>query len=279
MNPANTFEKASPSPSPSQSESDPAETPSETCFGLIVIGDEVLNGGRSDKHLAAFKGMLAGRGLALAWHWVLPDDPEVLTKHLGFARALGGPAFVCGGIGATPDDHTRACAAAAAGVPLVRHPEARALLEVRFGESAYPYRILMADLPAGSTLIPNPVNQIPGFGLDGHWYLPGFPQMAWPMAEWVLDRHYGVGTPPQEDALRVLEAPESQLIPIMESVGPRFVQLKMFSLPHLGADPHVLLGFRGSGPLEEAMRALRVALTERGIRFEGSTSHPDTLAP
>jgi molybdopterin-biosynthesis enzyme MoeA-like protein len=177
------------------------------------------------------------------------------------------PVFVCGGIGATPDDHTRACAAAAAGVCLERHPQARALIEGRFGDSAYPHRILMADLPAGCNLIPNPVNQIPGFCLESHWFLPGFPQMAWPMADWVLDQHYVRAASIEEDGLEVLDVPESRLIPVMEELGARFPGLKLFSLPHLGENPHVLLGFRGRGGLGEAMDALRESLARASLKF------------
>ena len=46
--------------------------------------------------------------------------------------------------------------------------------EARFGEEAYPIRIRMADLPEGSRLIPNPYNQIPGFSIGHHHFLPGF---------------------------------------------------------------------------------------------------------
>jgi len=242
-------------------------TTETTAFGLIVIGDEVLNGTRADKHLAAFKAMLTARGHTIAWHWVLPDDSTLITTHLRFSIGLGGPVFVCGGIGATPDDLTRACAAAAAGVWLVRHPGAQALIEGRFGSDAYPHRILMADLPAGSTLIPNPVNQIPGFSVRGHWFLPGFPTMAWPMAQWVLDRHYPSTRPLVEAAVEVVGVPESALIPVMQQLGARFPGLKMFSLPHLGDDPHVLLGFRGRDALEVALGALKDALRQRLMAF------------
>lgn len=244
------------------------ETVQPVAFGLIVIGDEVLNGERSDKHLGAFKERLGSRGHGLAWYWTLPDEPGLLTEHLSFSMGLGGPVFVCGGIGATPDDHTRACAAGAAGVDLARHPEAAALIEGRFGEAAYPLRIRMADLPRGCDLIPNPVNQIPGFSLRGHWFLPGFPQMAWPMADWVLDRHYPSAVLLEEASVRVLGVPESQLIPLMEDLGQRFPRLKLFSLPHLGESPHILLGFRGRGGLEEAMVALRAGLSQAGMAFQ-----------
>lgn len=239
-------------------------------FGLIVIGDEVLNGPRQDRHLAAFKERIAARGHQLAWCWILPDDPGVLTRQLAAAMAAPDPVFCCGGIGATPDDHTRACAATAAGVELARHDEAARLIEARFGADAYPQRIRMAELPAGATLIPNPVNQVPGFGLRQHWFLPGFPQMAWPMAEWVLDQHYGCAAPAREAALIVRGAPESRLIPLMERLGAEFPQLKLFSLPHLAeaaADRYILLGFRGRGDLTAAMEALRAGLDAEGVEY------------
>ena len=240
-------------------------------FGLIVIGDEVLNGTRNDKHLPAFRAMIASRGHQLAWYWMLPDEPRALTRQLALSMAGAEPVFCCGGIGATPDDHTRACAAAAAGVGLVRHPQAKALIEGRFGAEAYPHRILMADLPEGCSLIPNPVNQIPGFGFRGHWFLPGFPQMAEPMAEWVLEHHYGLAAPFSEQAVRVRGAPESRLIPLMRRLVDRFPGLKLFSLPHLAeseAERYILLGFRGRGNLRAAMDALRAELAAEGLAVD-----------
>ncbi len=237
-------------------------------FGLIVIGDEILNGTRSDKHLPAFRAMLNARGHALGWCWVLPDDPTLLTAQLRASMGRGEPVFCCGGIGATPDDHTRACAAAAAGVALERHAGALALIEGRFGADAYPHRVLMADWPAGASLVPNPVNQIPGFELHQHWFLPGFPRMAWPMAEWVLDQHYPAAAPAREAALAVYGTLESRLIPLLRALDGTQPGLKLFSLPHLGDDPadhHVLLGFRGQGDLDTAMQTLRAALDAEGL--------------
>jgi molybdopterin-biosynthesis enzyme MoeA-like protein len=250
--------------------------PSVTAFGLIVIGDEVLKGSRTDRHLGAFKDMLGERGHELAWHWLLPDEPEVLIAHLRFSMARCDPVFVCGGIGATPDDHTRACAAIASDRELVRHPEATALLEEKFGAEAYPNRILMADLPAGCELIPNPINRIPGFSLRDHWFLPGFPQMARPMAEWVLDRHYGWSERPREVAVIVAGVPESALIPLMLDLGERFPHLKLFSLPHLGEDAHIRLGYRGRAGLAEAIAALRERLARDGIAYRDAG--PDAAA-
>ncbi len=240
-------------------------------FGLIVVGDEVLNGQRVDGHLASFKRMIQAHGHELAWHWLLPDDPETLRVHLAFSMARTDPVFVCGGIGATPDDHTRACAAAAAGVALTRHPEARALLEGKFGDAAYPGRILMADLPEGAELIPNPVNQIPGFSLAGHWFLPGFPKMASPMAKWVLNTHYERCALQREASIEVRGIPESGLIPLMRRLGAAHPGLSLFSLPHMGENPYILLGFRGRVGLEQAMIDLRQALAAESIETREPT--------
>jgi molybdopterin-biosynthesis enzyme MoeA-like protein len=245
--------------------------PAPVRFGLIAIGDEVLNGARTDSHLGAFKGLIGARGHELAWHWVLPDDPDLLSAHLRFSMGRPEPVFVCGGIGATPDDHTRACAAAAAHVGLIRHPEAAQLIEDRFGAEAYPHRILMADLPEGAELIPNPINQIPGFSIARHWFLPGFPAMAWPMADWVLERHFGRCALLAEAAVEVRGVPESRLIPLMRRLGDRYPELKLFSLPHMGEDPHILLGFRGRFRLAEALDALRRELGAEAINFSNPT--------
>jgi len=102
-------------------------------FGIIVIGDEILNGRRRDRHFDAIGGMLRERGFAVAWLRVLPDDPDYLAAEFTRTMAEGVPVFCCGGIGATPDDHTRGCAARAAGVPLEMHPDAVAEIEARFG--------------------------------------------------------------------------------------------------------------------------------------------------
>ncbi len=238
-------------------------------FGLIVIGDEILFGRRQDRHMNHFREMLGSRGLRLARCWLLPDETSTLTDHLRFSMQSELPVFVCGGIGATPDDLTRPCAAKAAGVKLTRHPEALALIEKRFGEDAYPTRIRMADLPVGCELIPNPHNQIPGFTIERHHFLPGFPAMAWPMAELLLETHYpGVESGIVEASLLVLKTPESRLVPLMEGFAGRFPGFKLYSLPRLGKEPRIELGLRGRGDIATAIAALAEALDQAGIPFQ-----------
>src|SRR4051794_19948519 len=122
--------------------------------GALIIGDEILTGKRADRHLAHVSETLGKRGVDLDYAHYAGDDRGRLTSFLRESFARSDLLFSFGGIGATPDDHTRQASAAALGVPLVRHPEAVAEIEARFGAEAYPHRVLMAEFPAGSRIIP-----------------------------------------------------------------------------------------------------------------------------
>jgi molybdopterin-biosynthesis enzyme MoeA-like protein len=230
-------------------------------IGLIIIGDEILSGKRRDQHLPKVIDLLRERGLRLSWAEIVGDEPERITALL--KRTFAGPdiVFSCGGIGATPDDHTRQCAAAALGVPLELHPEGRLLVETRIRETAGPdadlnapdnvQRLKMAEFPAGAQLIPNPYNRIPGFTVARHHFVPGFPVMAWPMIAWVLDTLYADRfhrEPQAEQALLVYEQAEAALTPLMEALEARYPGVRVFSLPSVGdahTRRHIELGVKG----------------------------------
>jgi molybdopterin-biosynthesis enzyme MoeA-like protein len=244
-------------------------------FGAYIIGDEILVGKRQDKHLAFLIEALAMRGLRLSWALYLGDDPQRLIGALARSLASGDIVFSFGGIGATPDDHTRQCAAAAAGVRLRLHPDAEREIRARFGAEVTAQRLQMGEFPEGASIIPNPVNRIPGFTLGEHHFVPGFPQMARPMVEWVLDTRYRSLFERDrwsEESILVYEAGESQLIPAMEAVGALYAGVKVFSLPSMGEDGsrrHVELGVRGDPrQVSEAAEALRRSVREAGFRFE-----------
>ena len=248
-------------------------------IGAVIIGDEILSGKRADSHLAHVIATLAERSLTLAWARYEGDDRARLTASLRDSFARGDIVFGFGGVGATPDDHTRQAAAAALGVPLVRHPEAVAEIEARFGTDAYPHRVLMAEFPAGSAIIPNPVNRIASFSIRDHHFFPGFPQMAWPMLDWVLATHYSAlaAPPAAERAIVVYGAGESQLLPVMDDNVARFPQLKLFSLPSFlpGGGRRIELGVRGDPALLDAALAHLVAGVEAGgFRWEPYVPSP-----
>jgi molybdopterin-biosynthesis enzyme MoeA-like protein len=245
-------------------------------FGALIIGDELLVGKREDKHLGFLIGALKKRGLRLAWAHYLGDDPARLTAALERTFASADVVFSFGGIGATPDDHTRQCAAAALGVPLKLHPEAEREIRARFpGMEVTPQRLQMGEFPDGASIIPNPINRIPGFSVREHHFVPGFPQMAWPMVEWLLDTKYQDRFDAQkwaEASMLVFEAGESQLIPAMKTVEAAYSGIKVFSLPSMGADGsriHVELGVRGDpAAVRDAMDALQSEVRKAGFAYK-----------
>ncbi|MBC7781880.1 MAG: competence/damage-inducible protein A [Proteobacteria bacterium] len=240
-------------------------------FGSIIIGDEILTGKRQDKHFGTVVAALARRGLELSWSTYLQDEPALITDAL--ARALSGSdiVFSFGGIGATPDDHTRQCAAAAGGVELALHPDAEREIRARFGGEVTPHRLAMGTYPAGSSIIPNPYNRIPGFTYRNVHFFPGFPQMAWPMLEWVLDTVYPhlARVPEIDVAILVFGAGESQLIDLMNACIAAFPHAKLFSLPRIGERAYIELGVRGDAAVAElALAFLRDGVARQGFSFE-----------
>ena len=256
-------------------------------FGLIVTGDETLSGRRADKHLVKVIELLAARGLGLDWAHYVGDAPERITAALKNAFASGDVVFCTGGIGATPDDHTRQCAARALGVPLALHPEAKALIEERMRETAAEqgtpfeperpdnlHRLNMGVFPAGARIIPNPYNKIPGFSCARVHFVPGFPVMAWPMIEWVLDHRYPHlrrQAAWQEKSVIVFDAAEAALTPVMQRVEAAHPGVKVFSLPsvdHPQYGRHIDLGVKGPpAQVAAAYADLRAWLEPFGLRY------------
>ncbi len=236
-------------------------------IGLILIGDELLSGKRQDKHFAWVVNALNQRGLELGWCQFIGDDEQMLVELFSRTMQTDDLVFSCGGIGATPDDCTRQAAARAAGRPLVRHPEAVEIMAARFGEALYPNRVRMAELAEGAGLIPNPVSHVPGFTLGHHHFVPGFPKMAWPMIEWVLDTQYSSLFPQEfvvEYGLRVHRAAESELLDLMEAVLAAHEGLKLSSLPDSESGLFIELSVRAlPGQAASAYRQLHAGLLER----------------
>ena len=265
-------------------------------FGLIIVGDEILSGKRSDKHLPKVIELLAARGLSLAWARYVGDDPARITADLRDAFASGDVVFSCGGIGATPDDHTRQCAAAALGLPLSLQPEARDFVYERMrdvaAEQGVPFepdradnrhRLEMAMFPLGAAIVPNPYNKIAGFsvasGEGGVYFVPGFPVMAWPMIEWVLDTRYAHlqrARHTLERSVIVFGAMEAALTPLMERIEAAHAGIKVFSLPsvdHAEWGRHIELGVKGA---PSGLDAAYAALVQ-GLKAEGARLGPELV--
>jgi molybdopterin-biosynthesis enzyme MoeA-like protein len=222
----------------------------------------------------------------LSWARYVGDDRQHITSVLKDAFSCGDLVFSCGGIGATPDDHTRQCAAAALGVPLALHAEAKALILERIRDTATEqgapfeperpdnvHRLNMGVFPQGARIIPNPYNKIAGFSCGDVHFVPGFPVMAWPMIEWVLDHRYAHlhdSDRTHERSVIVFGAMEASLTPLMEDIELRFPGIKVFSLPsvdHPEYGRHIELGVKGRADPGAAFAALRTGLEAFGVKL------------
>ena len=268
-------------------------------FGLIIVGDEILSGKRVDKHLAKVIELLAARGLALGYADYVGDDRPRITAALQRAFASSDMVFSCGGIGATPDDHTRQCAAVALGQSLALHPEAAALIRERMQdvarEQGQPYepgradnlhRLNMGVFPQGARIMPNPYNKIPGFVLPGAgqgavYFGPGFPVMSWPMMAWALDTdwaHCFARGAWLEKSVVIYAAMEATLTPVMQRVEAAHPGVKVFSLPSVDHPEHGLhidLGVKGPPDAVHAAYAdLRAWLAPFDLRYGPEITRP-----
>ncbi|MBN1558118.1 MAG: competence/damage-inducible protein A [Lentisphaerae bacterium] len=248
------------------------KTEAGSAFGLIVIGSEILDGRVKDKHVATTQALLRKRRLETAYVQILPDDPGTIETQLRWAMGRAEPFFCCGGIGGTPDDYTRGCAARAAGVPVEPHPEGVAMLRERYGADATPARLRMVEFPQGAALIPNPVNRVPGFRIRNGHFLPGFPSMAAPMTAWVLDTWFEHGPERTAAALVLPGAREADLTCLMELFIAAHPEVRFSSLPRLlKRGTEVRLGVAGAPEcVARGVRDLKAALDAAGIAYRAA---------
>jgi molybdopterin-biosynthesis enzyme MoeA-like protein len=257
-------------------------------FGLIVVGDEILSGRRQDKHFPKVVELLGARGLQLSWVEILSDDRAALTAALARSFASTDIVFCCGGIGATPDDHTRQAAAAALNLPLKLHPYAEEQITLRCAENAAKgqgtadmtapenvQRLQMGFFPEGCEAVPNTFNRIPGFFIRNHTFVPGFPVMAWPMLETMLDSRYAHlhnKDDHVEHSFVAYGLPESRITPALEALEQKWPGVRAFSLPSVGDGggvPHIELGVKGEAEhAAEALEFLRTEALRLGGRYD-----------
>jgi molybdenum cofactor synthesis domain-containing protein len=153
---------------------------------LLVIGDEILSGRTQDKNVAQVALWLNDQGIRLAEVRVVPDDVERIAAAVNALREAYDYLFTTGGIGPTHDDITVDAMAAAFGVPVVVHPDARRILEDYYRGrpgGLTEARLRMARVPEGAELIPNGTSGAPGVRMGNVHILAGVPYIAAAMLE------------------------------------------------------------------------------------------------
>ena len=204
-------------------------------FFTLIIGTEILNRRREDAHFDFVTQALEAKGHRLAGSFTIEDDPALIVQTLKFIASQPNAVLLSfGGIGSTPDDHTRKCAAIALrNGKMQTHEEAKRIIEERLGERAYPHPIKMSELPVGAKLLANPVNKMPAFYLDDrYFFMPGFPQMSHPMVTYILEEIIPEGNPTYRFTLTA-SCKENVFIELMERT-PKGVEVS--SLPKLQDD-------------------------------------------
>ncbi|HVC56296.1 MAG TPA: molybdopterin-binding protein [Stellaceae bacterium] len=145
---------------------------------VLIIGNEILSGRIQDANLAFLAQGLNEAGIRLREARIIADDPEAIVSTVNEARQKFDYVFTTGGIGPTHDDITAAAVAAAFGVALTLHPEAKRLLESHYPPGGLnEARLRMARMPDGASLLPNPISRAPGFRVGNVFVLAGVPQV------------------------------------------------------------------------------------------------------
>lgn len=233
----------------------------------VIIGNEILAGRRQDAHLANTVSACNKRKLRLHQAIFLGDNTEDLIQTYQRLHGENHIILSYGGIGATPDDRTRQAVAKACGVGIEYHPEGMKILERRFGEDLTENRKNLVAFPQGSTLIPNPINEIPGFSIAHIHCVPGFPQMAEPMMNWVLDKYYRDMAQAREYRALMVQAHESEIAPLMEELEQRYPMLAISSLPQIRHE--LELGIEGEpNQVDKALAEAKVWLANHEMPYQ-----------
>jgi len=238
-------------------------------FFTLIIGTEILNRRREDRHFDFVTKTLAKKGAKLSGSFIIEDDPALIIQTIRFISSQPNPVlFSFGGIGSTPDDHTRKCAAIALGDgTLPVHPEAKKIIEEKLGEAAYPHPVRMAELPKGAKLLDNPVNKMPAFSLDErYFFMPGFPEMSHPMVEEIVERLLPEAKPFYRYTLTAL-CKENELIEVMEKMPE---EVEFSSLPKLYSDGwrvSISVASHDKAKAQEAFQCYIDLLEKKHIRY------------
>ncbi len=201
-------------------------------FYAVIIGSEILNDRRTDKHFPFLRDALMQRGHTLFASFIIKDDHELIRST--YAMIQNDPdavMFSFGGIGSTPDDLTRQIASNVfSDGELVSHKQFHSDIIERFGDAAFPNRIHMAELPKDAELLPNVINNMSGFYLEKrYFFMPGFPEMSHPMVNYILEQFYPIAPKTYRKTL-IAQTSENNLIHIMKQLHE---DIEFSSLPML----------------------------------------------
>ena len=238
-------------------------------FYAVIIGTEILNGRRVDKHFEFVKNELAKYGHELFASFIVKDDKTLMKRTYRMIQEdENAVMFSFGGIGSTPDDLTREIAAKIfRNAKLVTHEKFKKDIIKKFAKEAYPHRIHMADLPPDAKLLHNPINNMSGFSLDDRFFFtPGFPSMAHPMISDIIKKYFSESKKKYRYTL-LAQTSENTLIDLMQQLP---TSIELSSLPiFINEKPNVELSLSGENKenIKKYFQLFIDALQQRNIAF------------
>jgi molybdenum cofactor synthesis domain-containing protein len=240
---------------------------------VLLIGDELLSGRTQDVNLQTISKFMAPLGVQIAEARVVADVPDEIVAAVNELRAKYDYVFTTGGIGPTHDDKTADAIAAAFGVGIDVHPEARAILEAHYKGpgNLNEARLRMARVPIGGSLVPNPVSKAPGFQMGNVFVMAGVPSIMRGMLEGVGPRIKG-GAVVRSRAVRGKGVREGDIAAPLEALEEATNGVVTFgSYPWFGPDGYGLQLVARSADealLEKAAVDLRELIRLRGAEPE-----------
>jgi nicotinamide-nucleotide amidase len=228
---------------------------------IVAVGTELLLGQIPDTNSQWLGERLAANGVSSHFHQHVGDNHDRIVLAFRTALARSDAMIVCGGLGPTQDDITRAALAEVMNVPLDRDEALVATIRSMFesrGRVMSDNNLLQADVPRGASIIPQTRGTAPGLicqvGQKVVYAVPGVPYEMSDMFERAIlpdllerQREAGETAVIRSRVLRTWGASESGLA---EAVGERFEALE--------GSP-VTIAFLASG-----IEGIKVRLTARG---------------
>ncbi|AKQ42861.1 molybdopterin-binding protein [Aurantiacibacter atlanticus] len=238
---------------------------------LVVIGDEILSGRTADKNIVQIASWLQVQGIRLSEVRVVSDDPDAIAHAVNALRAAHDYMFTTGGIGPTHDDITVDAVAAALGVNVVIHPEARAMLDAYYADKPgglTEARLRMARVPEGASLIPNRMSGAPGIRHGNIFLMAGVPHITAQMLDGLTGTLEG-GAPLLTETIGCWTA-ESEVADILREIEQAHESCQIGSYPffregRIGAN--FVIRSTSRNILSSAVDTLCEALGEEGYDF------------
>jgi len=229
----------------------------------VIIGTEILNGRREDKHFNFLRDELLKRGYELSGSFIIKDDEKLMKKTFEMIKEMNGKMFCFGGIGSTPDDYTRKISAEVFSNSMEFNEEFKQKIIEKFEDKAYPARIYMSYLPKGAKLLKNnPINGMCGYYIDEkYFFMPGFPDMAHPMVLEALDKFFPIQKIKKRYSILV-DAKEGEFVDIMQKI-PKDIEFS--SLPKLNYTCEISLAGNES---KKWIEFFKEELDKKGIKYK-----------